>query len=401
MAYDVARRHRLAVDEVVGDVEQPADERLVAGDALGQPRVAIGRVGQLLAEEAALRADRHDDGVLDHLRLHQAEDLGAEVVAAVGPAQATTGDGAEAQVDALDPWRVDEDLEARPRLRQVGDGRRLELEGHVGVVRRVRRPAVALEVVGPQRRLDVGEVGPQDPVVVEAGDVVERALDAGRDLLQPRLPGLGVGGQAVAAGVEAGLEQLDEEPGDVGVPAQRLLDVVDRERAVALLHVLGVGAEHGGLPPGQAGAEHQRVEPVDLVVPVPDRPDRVLEGLAHLVGHPRRVAQPELVDVGGQAVVELVGPLVDDLDAHRRQGRQHLGQRDRRAPTEDLRAGPRREQRPAARTTTGRCRGRPAPRAGPGRGRRWPPRSPPCRPRGTTSRRCAPGANRRPRRTPR
>ena len=68
------------------------DERLVAGDALGQPRVAVARVGQLLAEEAALRADRHDHGVLDHLRLDQAEDLGAEVVAPVGPAQAAAGD---------------------------------------------------------------------------------------------------------------------------------------------------------------------------------------------------------------------------------------------------------------------------------------------------------------------
>ena len=41
MADHVARRDGLAVDEVVGDVEQPGDEGLVAGDALGQPRVAV------------------------------------------------------------------------------------------------------------------------------------------------------------------------------------------------------------------------------------------------------------------------------------------------------------------------------------------------------------------------
>ena len=41
VADHVGGRHRLAVDQVVGDVEQPADERLVAGHALGQPRVAV------------------------------------------------------------------------------------------------------------------------------------------------------------------------------------------------------------------------------------------------------------------------------------------------------------------------------------------------------------------------
>ncbi len=334
VAYDALRRHVLAVHEVVGDVEQPADEGLVAGDPLGQPGVAVGRVGQLLAEEAALGADGHDHGVLHHLRLDQAEHLGAEVVAAVGPAQAASRDRAEAEVHALDPRRVDEDLEARPRLRQVGDLRRLELEGHVGVVLAV---LTELEVVGPQRRADVRQVGAQDPVVVEAGDVVERPLDPGDDLVDPRGPGLGVGGDAVASGVEARLEELHEHAGDVGVAAQRLLDVVDGERAVALLHVLGVRAQHRGLAPGQPGTEHQGVEAVDLVEALPHGADGVLERLAHVVGHAGGVAQPELVDVRRPVdVVELVGPLVDDLDAHRRQRRQDLRQRDRRAAPEDL-----------------------------------------------------------------
>ena len=99
------------------------------------------RVGQLLAEEAALGADRHDHGVLHHLRLDQAEHLGAEVVAPVGPAQAAARDRAEPQVHALDPRRVDEDLELRPRLGQVRDRRRLQLERHVGVRPPRLRPA--------------------------------------------------------------------------------------------------------------------------------------------------------------------------------------------------------------------------------------------------------------------
>ena len=41
VAHHVVRMHDLAVDEVVGDVEQAVDEHLVAGDAFGQHRVAI------------------------------------------------------------------------------------------------------------------------------------------------------------------------------------------------------------------------------------------------------------------------------------------------------------------------------------------------------------------------
>ena len=58
---------------VVGDVEQAAHQGLVAFDAFGLDRLAAGRAGRrALQHEAALRADRHDDGVLHHLRLHQA-----------------------------------------------------------------------------------------------------------------------------------------------------------------------------------------------------------------------------------------------------------------------------------------------------------------------------------------
>ena len=225
------RRHGLAVDAVVGDVEQAGDERAVAGHPLGQPRLAVAGVGQLLAEEAALGAHRDDDGVLDHLRLDQAQHLGAEVVAAVGPAQATARDGAEAQVHALDARGVDEDLVARPRLRQVGDRGRLQLERDVAVQRTARlRSVLGLEVVGAQGRPDVGQVGAQDPVVVEAGDVVERALDPLLELLDPRGPGLRLGVQPVLPRVEPRLEQLPQQPCDVGVAVQRGLDVVHRER---------------------------------------------------------------------------------------------------------------------------------------------------------------------------
>ena len=45
---------------------------------------------------------------------------------------------------------------------------------------------------------------------------------------------------------------------------QRLLDVALAERGAGLAQVLGVGAQHVGLPPGQPGAQDQRVEAVLL-----------------------------------------------------------------------------------------------------------------------------------------
>ena len=137
-------------NDVVGDVEQPGDERLVRRDALGQPGVPVDRrVGQLLGVEAALRADRHDHRVLHHLRLHQTEHLGAEVLAPVRPAQTAARDRAEAQVHAFDPRRVHEDLVRRPRLRQVRDRLRLELDRDVRPAARPRRAGSSWSAASP------------------------------------------------------------------------------------------------------------------------------------------------------------------------------------------------------------------------------------------------------------
>ena len=79
--------------------------------------------GRRFGHEAALGAHGHDDGVLDVLRLHEAEHFGAEVLAPVGPANAAARHVAHAQVHAFDARAVDEDLELRPRQRQVGNRR--------------------------------------------------------------------------------------------------------------------------------------------------------------------------------------------------------------------------------------------------------------------------------------
>ena len=92
-----------------------------------------------LDEESALRADRHDDGVLDHLRLDQAEHFGAEIFAPIGPAQSAARDRPEAQVHAFDARR------RRPRSRDMGaasaDRRAARIELEADVVVMMRRPA--------------------------------------------------------------------------------------------------------------------------------------------------------------------------------------------------------------------------------------------------------------------
>jgi hypothetical protein len=87
---------------VVGHVQQRVDEGPVGAGHPLLHRRAVQAAQVAADDERALGARRHDDRVLDHLRLDQAEHLGAEVVATVGPTQATAGHGAEPQVHALD-----------------------------------------------------------------------------------------------------------------------------------------------------------------------------------------------------------------------------------------------------------------------------------------------------------
>ena len=322
VADDVGRRHGLAADEVVGQVEEALHQDAVAGDDLLAQRVALRR--RALDDEAALRAHGDDHGVLDHLRLHQAENLGAEVLAAIGPADAAARHLAAAEVDALRARRVDPDLVHRPRQGQVRDEPGVELEREV----RLRPPVVCeLEVVGPQRRLDEAQEAAQDPVVVEARDGVDLLLDPRGDVV--RL------GLAVVASrrVEPDLEEIHELAHDLGVRRQGLLHVGLAERAAGLAQVLGQGAEHGDLTPGQAGAEHEAVEPVHLDLAAPRPRERVLECLAHTVEVERAVGvgEPEVVDprVDGPCSVDLVRALVVDLHPHVLQERKDVREQNR------------------------------------------------------------------------
>ena len=100
------------------------------------------------------------------LRLHQAEDLRAVVVAAVGPAQAAARDRTGTQVDAFDPARIDEDLTPRHGLGQTGNERGIELEGQCHLPGRCKG-------VGALHRQNEIAVSAQQPVVVDRADTGE------------------------------------------------------------------------------------------------------------------------------------------------------------------------------------------------------------------------------------
>jgi hypothetical protein len=261
VTHEVGRRHHAALADGVGQVEQAADERAVAGHDLAGERLAVGR--RALDHEAALGPDRDDQRVLDHLRLHQPEDLRAEVLAAVRPAQPAAGHGATAQVHALHPRRVDEDLEARARSRQERDAGRVQLERQMRLGPAARP---GLEVVRPQDRLDHGEEAAQDPVLVEALDRVDLLLDVRGDRVG-RLRAV------VAVRVEARVEELDQRHRDGRMGDERLGHVALAERDRRLAQIPGHRPQDRHVAPVEPCTEHEPVEAVvlELVVPHPTK----------------------------------------------------------------------------------------------------------------------------------
>ena len=258
VAHHALRRHHLAADQVVGDVEQPAQEGLVAGDAFFEERLALRR--RPLHHEAALGADRDDHHVLHHLRLHQAEDLGAEVFHAVRPAQAAARHAPAAQVHAFDARRIDPDLEHRARLGQPRHALRVELERHVRLVQ---------EIVGPRRGLDHREEAPQDAVLVQVLHFIERRGDLIGQL------------RCVTFTPKTGEEQAHQQRGDARVHGERLLDVGEAEGRGALPQVARVGAQHADLARRESRREHQAIEVVGFDRAGKHAEERVVEGVAH------------------------------------------------------------------------------------------------------------------------
>ena len=293
---DIVRVHDLVLDDVVGDGQEGANEDLVRGLAFRGPAFPVaGGVGKLLGIEAALRARRHDDGVLRALRLHQAEHFGAEVVAAVGPSKATARDRSGAQVNTLDPARIDEDFAPRHGLGQVRHERGIDLE-------RKRLVRCRGERIGPQDRADQRLIEAQQPVVIDRMHLDE----AGADFVVRCI--LGVLPRPFEGGVVARLEDLYQCLRDVRRTAQGIDDGVDGEADPGLPKVAIERAQPGRLARGETRFRHQTIERVVLLVIVEDAGDRLFDRIGpvedgcgvHAFGKRER----EVVDRAEIALVE-------------------------------------------------------------------------------------------------
>ena len=320
MTDDAGRRHHVSSGNRVREVEQAAHERPVALDDLGEQGLAASGGRWTLDDEAALRTDGHDHGVLDRLCLHQPEDLRPEVLAPVGPPDAAAGDLAAAQVHRLDARRVDPHLDERARLRQIGDQLGVELEREVRLGPPVR---VRLEVVRSQHRADDTQIAAKNAVLVETLDGVDRLLDLLRERTRPRLRVLAPGR------IEAQAEELDESPGDLRVGDERVLHVVLAEGAARLAQVLRDRTQQRDLAGGELRDQDEAVEAVVLRLAAPRACEHVLEAFADLVGlelGSRLVLQAEVVDPHGLAVPasNLERTLVGHLDAHVLEDRHHV-----------------------------------------------------------------------------
>ena len=118
------------VDDVVRNRQQSPDEDFVRLSSFRKPGIAVNaHVRQTLGIESAFCARRHDNRVLDALRLHQAKDFRTEVVTPVRPAQATARHRSSAQVNAFHARRIDKYLTPRQRRRQAGDLCAIQFEG--------------------------------------------------------------------------------------------------------------------------------------------------------------------------------------------------------------------------------------------------------------------------------
>ena len=310
VAHDAPGRHDLAGDEVVRHVEQAPQEVPVAGDALGEERLALrGRRGGL-QHEAALGAHGNDDGVLHHLRLHEAEDLRAEVLGPVRPAKAAARDLAPSQVNGLEPRRVHEHLEERARLGQFRHLGRFDLEGQVGLA----LPAIARHpVVGAHGGADGVEEAAQDAILVE----VRHTLERGHHFVAQALFLLRT--LALEVGIEAGVEDRGEARDDGRVRGEGLREVGEAEGEARLLQVLGIGAEHDHVIRARGRGGREAVEGVVLDLALHHPQEGFLRrGLDRLdVGNVAAAAHAEVVeeDAPASRAPDLPRDLVQGLEA--------------------------------------------------------------------------------------
>ncbi|MBK8720659.1 MAG: hypothetical protein IPN32_39040, partial [Deltaproteobacteria bacterium] len=302
---DAARRHGLAVDEVVGDRQQRAHELLVVEVAGGAQLVAVRR--RVTQHEAALGTHRDDHDVLHHLRRHQPVDLGAEVVGTIGEAQAAAGDPTAAQVHALEVAVVDPDLAHRLGLGAERQLARRDLE---------RQRLTAGDVGNPGIGAPGGANGLGDRLQHAVGGVVGDLAQGGLE----RRVALGGGGLAGDLGVEARAQPVDELLGDVRVIDEGLPHEVVAERQRQLVQVGHERAQDLDVVGGQVADHHQAVE----IVVAAATGEHLAQRLGDVATTRHHLADAVITDVDAEVVHvdrrqprqrDVAAVLVDDLEA--------------------------------------------------------------------------------------
>ena len=237
--------------EIIGDVQHALHQQAVAGDAFGQECLAIGGGGRVFQDEAALGAGGHDDDILQALRLHQAEDFGAEILTPVGPADAATCHWASAQVAALHPGGMDEDFPPGPGLGHIAGLQAFQLEGEIGF---------ALVEIGPEHGVEHIAQSGQDAVLIGVGHAIEQGFPGGVDALF-------AGGVARQGWVEAGVEEVHQQARGLGVGAECGLDAALREGKTNLLGPAIHRPQQPAFAPIQLGAGDKAVEAIGIGFP--------------------------------------------------------------------------------------------------------------------------------------
>ena len=208
----------------------------------------------MLGVEATLRSGGDNDGVLHHLSLDQAQHLGAEVVATVGPAQAASCDIAEAQVNTLNARGVYENLE-------LGAGQgceinllRCNLDG---------KCLTAQVSVSTQDGANHLAQGAQVTVSIQGGDLVQFLNQGSLKIFTACVALLVV--QAIVR-VEADVEELHQVLGDAGVSKQSVRHERRSVTQAQLNQVVVQGTEQAGFLPGEALRENQAVQGIGLAL---------------------------------------------------------------------------------------------------------------------------------------
>ena len=151
-------------------------------------------------------------------------------------------------------------------------------------------------VVGADRRQDDGLVGAQRAVVRQRA---HRNQLLGDEALELRHLLFAVLDPVRPVGIEADLEEPEEQLADRGIAVERRGQNLAARYGADLESVAGVGAQRVDLPPGHPGALHQPVEAVVARVPGPHRQDRLRQHVRpalHVQVFALRVLDVEAVD---------------------------------------------------------------------------------------------------------